>query len=63
MLLSEYIKMLQTFIETNPDLEVCITESGYYSGGQFDPEVYDVPEIKNRGCEEVYSLGHSHQSY
>lgn len=63
MLLSEYIKTLQEFLATNPDLEVCITESGYYSSGKFGPELYDVPEIKNRDGVEVYSLGHSHQSY
>ena len=63
MLLSEYIKNLQTFLESNPDLELFITESGYYSEGKFEPELYDVPKLVFNGNVEVYSLGHSHQSY
>lgn len=44
------------------DARLVVTESGYYSYGEFAdimlPEVY---EVENGG--PVYRIGHSHQSY
>ena len=45
MKLSEYINMLQEYSKTADDLEVCITENGYYSDGPF-ADLYDLPEVE-----------------
>ena len=52
-----------------PDAELVITESGYYSYGEFAeimlPEVYTgigVADAADVG-RVVYRIGHSHQSY
>ena len=45
MKLSEYIKMLQEYSKTVEDIEVCMTQHGYYADGEF-ADLYDIPEIK-----------------
>lgn len=45
MTLSEYIKRLQALEENNGHLPVVITQSGYYSDGQF-ADLFDFPEIQ-----------------
>ena len=71
MKLSEYIVMLQEFALNNPDLEVCMTEAGYYADSPF-ADLYDKPEIKECDVSTEYKvrtmqpfivLGHSYQSY
>ena len=48
------------------DARLVVTESGYYSYGEFAdimlPEVYDVENDMTPGA-PVYRIGHSHQSY
>jgi hypothetical protein len=61
--------MIEALSKLPPDAELVVTESGYYSEGEFAdcmlPELY-VPESAKRGIETVgslYRIGHSHQSY
>lgn len=52
MKLSEYIKMLITYSKTAPDIEVCMTHSGYYADGEL-ADLYDLPEIRSIVTKEV----------
>jgi len=73
MKLSEYIEVLKNSLEKHGDLPVVMTESGYYSGGDFanlynEPEIYVENKYDRKTKTEikqppVLSLGHSHQSY
>lgn len=48
MKLQEYINVLQSWLEQNPeaaDMEVVMTQEGYYSDGDF-ADLYDEPEIE-----------------
>ena len=51
------------------DAELVVTESGYYSYGEFAtimfPEAYTVEGVDNDADvgRVVYRIGHSHQSY
>ena len=49
-----------------PDARLVVTESGYYSYGEFAeimlPEVY-TPENDMSPSVPMYRIGHSHQSY
>lgn len=49
-----------------PDSRLVVTESGYYSYGEFAeimlPEVY-TPENDMTPSVPMYRIGHSHQSY
>jgi hypothetical protein len=51
------------------DAELVVTESGYYSCGEFAtimlPEAYTVEGVDNDADvgRVVYRIGHSHQSY
>lgn len=49
-----------------PDARLVVTESGYYSYGEFAeimlPEVY-TPENDMTPSVPMYRIGHSHQSY
>jgi hypothetical protein len=65
MTLSDYIKRLQALEETHGHLPVVMTQSGYYSDGQF-ADLFEFPEIKRAevSCDSEYIvLGHSHQSH
>ena len=52
-----------------PDAQLVVTESGYYSYGEFAeimlPEAYTVEGVDNDADvgRVVYRIGHSHQSY
>lgn len=45
MKISEYIHMLQEFSKTCDDLQVVITQSGYYADGDV-ADLYSIPEVK-----------------
>jgi hypothetical protein len=48
MKLKQYIEILQKFNDDNPHLsevEVCITQDGYYAQGEF-ADIYDEPKFK-----------------
>ena len=65
MKLSKYIEMLQTYLEINPetDIEVIMSQSGYYSEGEF-ADLFDIPEVYTSNDKTKFlCLGHSHQSY
>ena len=62
MLLSEYIKRLQEFAAKNPDLEVAITQEGYYASGKF-ADLYETPEIETIHGQKYFCLGNSSQNY
>lgn len=64
-------QMIQALQALPPEAELVVTESGYYSYGEFAeimlPEVYTVEgggydECRAPGT-QVYRIGHSHQSY
>ena len=60
-------EMIEALLELPSDAELVVTESGYYSYGEFAdimlPELYtpDVEEITPGP--PMYRIGHSHQSY
>ena len=58
--------MLAALSALPADARLVVTESGYYSYGEFAdimlPEVYDVENDMTPGA-PVYRIGHSHQSY
>lgn len=45
MTLSEYIKVLQTLEPKHGNKEVCMTQSGYYSEGNF-ADLFDYPSVE-----------------
>lgn len=45
MTLSEYIKVLQEVEEQHGNLQVVMTQSGYYSEGSF-ADLFDYPEVQ-----------------
>jgi len=62
-------EMIEALSQLPSDAELVVTESGYYSYGEFAdimlPEAYtvegedeDIPAVT-----QVYRIGHSHQSY
>jgi len=62
-------QMIEALSALPQDAELVVTESGYYSYGEFAdimlPEAYTVYGVD---CDEdkgkiVYRIGHSHQSY
>jgi hypothetical protein len=62
-------EMIEALSQLPSDAELVVTESGYYSYGEFAdimlPEVYTVEgedEDIPAGT-QVYRIGHSHQSY
>jgi len=62
-------EMIEALSKLPPEAELVVTESGYYSYGEFAdimlPEVYTVEgedEDIPAGT-QVYRIGHSHQSY
>jgi hypothetical protein len=62
-------QMIEALSRLPQDAELVVTESGYYSYGEFGnimlPEAYTVEgddEDIARGT-QVYRIGHSHQSY
>lgn len=61
--------MIEALSALPPDAELVITESGYYSYGEFAdimlPEVYTIDGVDNDADvgRVVYRIGHSHQSY
>lgn len=62
MLLSEYIKVLQDFAANNPDLEVAITQEGYYAEGKL-ADLWETPEFEKIYGKMHICLGHSSQNY
>jgi hypothetical protein len=63
---AEMIRALEALPQ---DAELVVTESGYYSYGEFAdimlPEAYTVEGVDNDADvgRVVYRIGHSHQSY
>ena len=61
--------MIEALSALPPDSELVVTESGYYSYGEFAhiflPEAYTVEGVANDADagRVVYRIGHSHQSY
>lgn len=62
-------EMIEALSKLPPEAKLVMTESGYYSYGEFAecmlPEVY-IAESNEDGITEgetVYRIGHSHQSY
>ena len=61
--------MIEALSRLPGDTELVITESGYYSYGEFAdimlPEVYTVIGVEDAADvgRVVYRIGHSHQSY
>ena len=61
-------EMIEALSKLPSDAELVVTESGYYSYGEFAnimlPEVYTVGEDEDIPAgTQVYRIGHSHQSY
>jgi len=62
-------EMIRALAALPQDAELVVTESGYYSYGEFAdimlPEAYTVEGIDNDADKGkvVYRIGHSHQSY
>lgn len=61
--------MIEALSALPPDAELVVTESGYYSYGEFAdimlPEAYTVEGVESAADvgRVVYRIGHSHQSY
>ena len=59
-------QMIEALRALPADARLVVTESGYYSYGEFAdimlPEVY-TPENDLTPVAPVYRIGHSHQSY
>jgi len=59
-------QMIEALRALPADAQLVVTESGYYSYGEFAeimlPEVY-TPENDLTPGAPVYRIGHSHQSY
>ncbi len=59
-------QMIEALSKLPPDAELVVTESGYYSYGEFADVM--LPELYTPDTEEIvptvmYRIGHSHQSY
>jgi hypothetical protein len=58
--------MIEALSKLPPEAKLVVTESGYYSYGEFAdimlPEAYTAYSEEFKG-EVVYKIGHSHQSY
>ena len=61
--------MIEALSALPPDAELVVTESGYYSYGEFAeimlPEVYTGIGVADAAAagRVMYRIGHSHQSY
>lgn len=59
-------QMIEALSKLPPDAELVVTESGYYSYGEFAdvmlPELY-TPDTEEIVPSVMYRIGHSHQSY
>ena len=60
-------EMIEALSQLPPEAELVVTESGYYSYGEFAdimlPELYTPESEENASGTPVYRIGHSHQSY
>jgi len=64
MKLKEYIEMLQDYQKNNPqlaDIEVVITQQGYYADGGF-ADIYDEPEFETKTYNNVEYSAYNYQT-